>query len=143
MHNSYVIALFHMSTDGVTGISPIDVLSGTLNYDSKIRDVSINQLEGIKDSIVLTFPTSVNGDKRREYTQAFLEAYKQSRGNLIVLDSGITADKITGSLVDTHVLDVDNITKRKVATVYNMPPRMLGDGQASDTRPRSRTWPSF
>lgn len=131
VHNSYVIALFHMSTDGVTGISPIDVLSGTLNYDAKVRDVSVSQLEGIKDSIVLTFPTGLSKEKREEHTNAFLDAYRRSRGNLIVLDSGITADKITGSLVDTHVLDVDNITKRKVATVYNMPPRMLGDGQAS------------
>ena len=33
--------------------------------------------------------------------------------------------------MDARVLDVDNITKRKVAAVYNMPPRMLGDVTAS------------
>ena len=60
-----------------------------------------------------------------------MDAYKQSRGHLIILDSGITADRITGNVVDAKVLDVDNITKRKVATVYNMPPRMLGDTNSS------------
>ena len=131
VHNSYVIALFHMSTDGVSGISPIDVLSGTLNYDSKIREVSISQLEGVKDSIVLTYPTGLSREKREEATTAFLDAYKKSRGHLIILDSGITADTITGNLVDARVLDTDNITKRKVATVYNLPPRMLGDSASS------------
>ena len=131
VHNSYVIPLFHMSTDGVMWISPSDVLAGTLSYDAKIRDISVSQLEGIKDSIVLTFPTGLSKEKREEHTTAFLDAYKKSRGHLITLDSGITADTITGSMVDAKVLDVDNITKRKVATVYNMPPRMLGDGTAS------------
>lgn len=131
VHNSYIIAFFHMSTDGISGISPIEVLSGTLSYDAKIRELSVNQLEGIKDSIVLTFPTSLSREKREEHTKAFLDAYKKSRGHLIVLDSGITADTISGSMVDAKVLDVDNITKRKVATVYSMPLRMLGDGSAS------------
>lgn len=131
VHNSYIIALFHMSTDGVSGISPIEVLSGTLNYDSKIRDVSISQLEGVKDSIVLTYPTGLSKERREEATNNFLEAYKKSRGHLIILDSGITADTITGNLVDAKVLDTDNITKRKVATVYNLPPRMLGDSSSN------------
>ena len=130
-HSSYVIALTHMSVDGVTGISPIEVLAGTLQYDQQIRDFSVNQLEGIKDSIVLTYPAGLSKEKRQENTEAFLEAYKKSRGHLIVLDSGITASTISGSVVDARVLDVDSITKRKVATVYNLPPRMLGDTGSS------------
>ena len=131
VHNTQMIALHHMSTDGVTGISPIEVLGGTLNYDQRVRDVSVEQLQGIKDSIVLTFPANLSKEKREAYTASFLDAYKKSRGHLITLDSGITADKINGSIVDARVLDVDNITKRKVAAVYNMPPRMLGDVTAS------------
>ena len=131
VHSSYVIALTHMSTDGVIGISPIDVLSGTLQYDQQIRDFSVTQLEGIKDSIVLTYPAGLSREKRDENTNAFLEAYKRSRGHLILLDSGITADTIKGSVVDAKVLEVDSITKRKVATVYNLPPRMLGDTGSS------------
>jgi len=130
-HNTQIIALHHMSTDGVTGISPIEVLGGTLGYDQKIREISVEQLEGIKDSIVLKFPANLSREKRDAYTQSFLDAYKQSRGHLIALDSGIDADKIAGSVVDAKILEVDNITKRKVAAVYNMPPRMLGDASSS------------
>ena len=131
LHNTQMIALHHMSTDGITGISPIEVLGGTLDYDRRIREISVDQLEGIKDSIVLTFPTNLSKDKREAYTASFLDAYKKSRGHLITLDSGITADKISGSVVDAKILDVDNITKRKVASVYNLPPRMLGDATSS------------
>ena len=131
VHNTQMIALHHMSADGITGISPIEVLGGTLAYDQRVREISMEQLEGIKDSIVLTMPSNLSKEKREAYTTSFLKAYKESRGHLITLDSGITADKINGSIVDAKILDVDNITKRKVASVYNMPPRMLGDGAAS------------
>ena len=70
-------------------------------------------------------------EKRKAFTDSFLRAYRESRGHLITLDSGITADKLSGSVVDAKILEVDNITKRKVASVYNMPPRMLGDTTAS------------
>lgn len=131
VHNTQMIALHHMSTDGITGISPIEVLGATLKYDQRIREISVDQLEGIKDSIVLTFPSNLSKEKREAYTTSFLDAYKRSRGHLITLDSGITAEKISGSVIDPKILEVDNITKRKVAAVYNMPPRMLGDVTAS------------
>lgn len=131
VHSCYVIALYHMSSDGTTGISPIDVLSGTLTYDRKIQEISLNQLESVRDSVVLTIPTNINREKRDEKLKAFQDAYRSSRGHIIVLDGGVTAEMLKGSAVDPKVLDVDNITKRKVAAVYNMPPRMLGDASSS------------
>ena len=131
VHNSYVIPLLHMSTDGVKGISPMKVLNGTLDYDEKIREVSISQLSGIQESIVLTYPTYMDHDKQMAHVERFKEAYEASGKHVILLDGGVTADTIKGSMADAQVLAVDNITKRKVAAVYNLPPRMLGDSTAS------------
>ena len=131
VHNCWVIALHHMSTDGVTSASPVEVLGGTLTYDRRIREVSLEQLAGFSDSIVLNYPTSLSAEKRSEYTQSFINAYKASRGHVIILEGGVTADRIAGSVVDPKVLEVDNITKRKVASVYNLPPRMIGDAGSS------------
>ena len=131
VHNSYMIALQHMSTDGVTGISPVEVLGGTLAYDRKIREVSISQLEGIQESIVLTYPTNLSEEKQLDHVRRFRRAYEESGKHVIILDGGVTADTIKGSLVDAHVLDVDGVTRRKVASVYNLPPRMLGDASSS------------
>ena len=131
VHGSYVVALHHMSTDGVTGISPIEVLGGTLKYDQQIREMSLKQLEGIGDSIVLTYPANMSAEQQMRHVERFKAVYNASGRHLIILDGGVTADTIKSSMVDPQVLDVDNITKRKVAAVYNMPPRMLGDATAS------------
>lgn len=131
VHNSDMIVLHHMSTDGITGVSPLEVLGATLDYDRKVHEASITQLEGFGDSIVLNYASNLGQEKRDSILAKFLAAYKESRGHILLLDAGVTADKITGSLVDPKVLDVDNITKRKVAAVYNLPPRMLGDSTAS------------
>lgn len=131
VHGSYMIALHHMTTDGVTGISPIEVLGGTLKYDKQIQDVSLEQLSGVGDSIILTYPANMAEPQQMAHVERFKKVYNASGRHLIILDGGVTADTIKNSVVDPKVLDVDNITKRKVAAVYNMPPRMLGDATSS------------
>ncbi len=131
VHGSYMVALHHMSTDGVTGISPIEVLGGTLKYDCQIQEVSLEQLKGVGDSIILTYPTNFSEEAQLRHVERFKKVYNASGRHVIILDGGVTADTIKNSVVDPKVLDVDNITKRKVAAVYNMPPRMLGDAASS------------
>ena len=131
VHGSYVIALHHMTTDGVTGISPLEVLGATLKYDKQIQEVSLEQLKGVGDSIILTYPSNFSAEQQKAHVQRFKEVYNASGRHVIVLDGGVTADTIKNSVVDPKVLDVDNITKRKVAAVYNLPPRMLGDAASS------------
>lgn len=131
VHSSYIVPLHHMSTDGITGISPIEVLGGTLAYDKKIQDVSLDQLSGVGDSIILTYPSNMTREQQLAHVERFKAVYNASGRHLIILDGGVTADTIKNALVDPKVLDVDNITKRKVASVYNLPPRMLGDTNSS------------
>ncbi len=131
VHNSYVIALHHMSTDGVTGISPIEVLGATLKYDRQIQSVSLEQLQGVGDSIILTYPSNISAEQQMAHVERFKQVYNASGRHVVILDGGVTADTIKNSVVDPKVLDVDNITKRKVAAVYNLPPRMLGDASSS------------
>jgi HK97 family phage portal protein len=131
VHSMYVIALHHMTTDGIRGMSPLEVLGATLKYDKDVKDIVLKQLSGIQDSVVLNMPTQINNDRRDEYIQNFLDAYKKSSGHLIVLDGGVTHSTIKASVVDPKLLDVDKVTVGKVARVYNMPPRMLGDASAS------------
>lgn len=131
VHNSYMIALKHMSSDGINAISPMEVLRGTLKYDRRIKEISVNKLEQVGGGVILNVPTGLNQEKRDEYIKAFLAAYRASNGQAVVLDGGITATTFTGSLVDPKIMDVDSITKNKVATVYNLPPRMLGDTKSS------------
>lgn len=56
-----------------------------------------------------------------------MNAYRESGGRLVVLEGGITATTLAASPVDPKVLDVERISKNRVATVYCIPPHMLGD----------------
>lgn len=127
IHNSSMLVLRHMAANGEKGIRPVDVLRGTLDYDRDMKEFSAKQLQGVNGGIALKIPTSLNGDKRTEYIRLFLENYRASGGSLVILDGGAEMTSFAKSPVDAKVLDVERITKNRVATVYNIPAHMLGD----------------
>lgn len=128
VHSSSMIALHHMSANGERAIRPIDVLRGTLDYDRQIKEFSLSQLDGLNSGVVLNIPnTGLSEEKKKQHVNNFVKAYRESGGHVVVLEGGITATTIQNSPVDAKVLDVERITKNRVATVYNIPPHMLGD----------------
>lgn len=132
VHTSAMIALKWGSVDGIHGISPIEVLGATLKYDKAIREISLKQLEGVNGAVVLTYPTALDPQRKAAMENRFIDAYKKSSGQVIVLEGGVTADRINGSVVDPEVLNADTITKSKVAAVYGIPVRLLGANIGSD-----------
>lgn len=127
-----MIALRWSSTDGVNSLSPVEVLGATLKYDRAIKEISLRQLEGVNGAVTLTYPTSMSEERKRAIESQFLNAYKKSFGQVIVLEGGVTADRIAGSVVDPNVLSSDTITKSKIASVYNIPLRLVGANVNSD-----------
>lgn len=131
-HTSAMLTLRWGSTDGVHSVSPVEVLGATLKYDRAIKEISLRQLDGVNGAVTLTYPTGVSEDRKRQIEAQFLNVYKKSMGQVIVLDGGVTADRISGSVIDPNVLNSDAITKSKIAAVYNMPLRMVGANVNSD-----------
>ena len=128
VHNSRVIALHHASGNGQRGVRPLDVLRGTLDYDAQIKEFSVQQLSGVNSGVILTVPgVGLSEQKKDNVIQQFLASYKRSQGRVLVLEGGMTATTLSQSPVDARVLDVERITRNRVATVYNIPPHMLGD----------------
>lgn len=128
VHNSRMLVLRHLSANGEVGISPVDVLKGTLDYAQRVKEISIKQLEGVNGGVALNIPgTGFDEKKKEKAIKDFMEAYSQSGGNVVVLEGGITATVLNQSPIDPKVLDVDKISKNRVAVVYSLPPHMLGD----------------
>ena len=128
VHHSSMLVLKHMSANGEKGIRPVDVLRGTLNYDKDIKYFSVKQLEGVSSAVILNVPgTGLSEEKKKKLIRQFLENYAESGGKVIVMEGGITATTMQQSPVDANVLDVERVTRNRVATVYNIPPHMLGD----------------
>ena len=128
VHHSSMIVLKHMSANGEKGIRPIDVLRGTLDYDADIKHFSVKQLEGVSSAVILNVPgTGLSEEKKKKLIKQFLATYSESGGKVIVMEGGITAETMQQPAVDANVLNVERVTRNRVATVYNIPPHMLGD----------------
>ena len=123
-----ILNLRHMSANGERGIRPIDVLRRSLDYDTQVKELSLDQLDGVNHGIMLTVPNSGLGQAEKDaLVDRFLETYEKSNRSVVVLEGGLTANTFSSSPVDSQLLDVERITRNRVATVYNLPPHMLGD----------------
>ena len=112
-------------------ISPVSVLRGTLEYDAQIKSFSLKQLDGVHDVILISAPSGMSKEKKEKAVTEILETYKATGKSALLLDAGMTATSLSGSPVDPKVLDVDKLTKSRVAGVYGMQPYLLGDGSSN------------
>ena len=128
IHNWYMLHVKFISSNGYIGVNPIRVLTDTLQYNETIKRFSINQIEkGMNANIVLTAPTNLGEAQRKKAVKMFVDTYKETNGNILLLESGLEVKSLNNSPVDSKLLDVDKVTRMKVATVYNIPPHLLGD----------------
>lgn len=128
IHNFYVIHVPFISTNGYMGVNPVSVLFDTISYSENIQKFSIEQLgKGMNAAVVLEAPAQLGREQRKEVIKDFLDTYKNTGGNVLMLESGVTAKSLNLSPVDTKLFEVEKITRGKVAMVYNLPPHLLGD----------------
>lgn len=128
VHNFYILHVPFISTNGYEGVNPVSVLYDTLGYSDNIQSFSVKQLEqGVNAAIVLEAPANLGEQQKKEMIDAFMTTYRETSGNILLLESGVTAKSLNLSPVDTKLFEVEKITRSKVAMVYNIPPHLLGD----------------
>ncbi|MCS1351155.1 phage portal protein [Mechercharimyces sp. CAU 1602] len=129
VHNLDMIHVKHISSQGHVGISPIEVLKGTVDFDKGVRQFSLDQMQGsIKASFILKTKTHLSKEKKREKLAHFKSFY-QENGGVIIQDSGDEIEPIERNFMDTKVFEVERITRSRVASVFNIPLHMLGETQ--------------
>ena len=128
IHNFYMIHVPFISTNGYAGVNPVSVLCDTLQYSDQMQVFSRELLEqGVNAAVVLEAPAQLGSDQRKKMIEDFMETYRETKGNILLLESGVKASSLNLSPVDTKILEVEKITRSKVAMVYNIPPHLLGD----------------
>ncbi|MGI6156845.1 MAG: phage portal protein [Enterococcus lemanii] len=128
VHNYYMIHIPFISTNGYSGVNPVSVLYDTLDYSQSIQTFSAKSLEeGVNAKFVLEAPANLGDAQKTEMLSSFIETYKETSGSILLLESGVTAKTLNLSPVDSKLLEVEKITRSKVAMVYNIPPHLLGD----------------
>ena len=128
VHNFHVLHIPFISTNGYSGISPVCVLNNTMQYADDIQEFSVKQLDqGVNAAVVLEAPANLGETQRAEMVETFMKTYRETSGNILLLESGVTAKSLNLSPVDASLFEVEKITRSKVAMVYNIPPHLLGD----------------
>lgn len=126
-HNLEVVHVKHIHGYGYKGISPIDVLKGTSEFDRKVREKSLDQIDSaITASFILKLAGSVGKDKKAEILDNFKNFYRDN-GGVLIQEMGVEIDPIEKQFIDTQLFDVEKITRARVANVYNLPLHLLGE----------------
>lgn len=132
VHDWHMIHVPFISTNGIGGISPVSVLFDTLKYGENIQKFNAELLEhGVNSAIVLEAPANLGEDQKKEMIDSFMKTYRETSGNILLLESGVKANNLNLSPVDSKLFEVEKITRSKVAMVYNIPPFLLGDYDSS------------
>lgn len=128
IHNYYMIHVPFISTNGYSGVNPVSVLQNTMDYSQNIQVFSVKQLDqGVNAAIVLEAPANLGETQKKEMIKSFMDTYRETSGNILLLESGVKASSLNLSPVDSKLFEVEKITRSKVAMVYNIPPHLLGD----------------
>lgn len=128
VHNFYMLHIPFISTNGYIGVNPVRVLFDTLGYSDKIQTFQKDLLEqGVNAAIVLEAPANLGETQKKAMIESFMETYRETSGNILLLESGVKASTLNLSPVDSKLFEVEKITRSKVAMVYNIPPHLLGD----------------
>ena len=132
VHNFNIIHVQFVSTSGIKGVSPVSVLFDTLSYNDSIQKFSVEQLEkGVNAAIVLETPATLGEAQKRQTIEDFMETYRKTSGNILLLESGVTAKTLNLSPVDSKLFEVEKIARGRVAMVYNIPPHLMGDYEST------------
>lgn len=125
VHHMDMIHVKHIHTSGWAGISPIDVLKNTIDYDGQVRQFSMDQMEGAKESFILSYGTNLSEEKRELVIEDFRRFYAEN-GGILFKEPGVDIDPIEKEFIQPVIFEVEKITRSRVALVYNLPPHMLG-----------------
>lgn len=127
VHNMDIIHVKHIHGFGHKGISPLDVLRNTIDFDRDVRKFTLDTLDSsIKASFILKFASHLSKEKKAEILENFKQFY-QENGGVLIQESGVEIDPIERNFIDSKVFEVEQITRSRVAIVYNLPLHMLGE----------------
>lgn len=120
LHSSLVLAVGHVSTDGITPISPIAVLHASLAYDKSVKEFSVSQMEnGSRANIAIRVRGNLTPEQLAKY-DAMIGRFKRS--GFLYIDDGKEVQELKGAnVIDPKVFEVENITIARVARAYNIP----------------------
>lgn len=121
-----ILHIAALSTDGVTGRSPISLLKDTIGIGLGNRDyVAKIQKRGGRTDAVLTHPQKQTPEQVQSIRTNFKGAMQ--RGDIPLLENGLEYKAISLNLNDAEFINTHKLTTRDIASAYRVPLHMIGD----------------
>ena len=126
---------FGLSSDGLTGMSPITQAREALGV-AKARARFEGDVYGNKPYLsgVIQHPTTIkdSGVKLRESWRALYGSGSKDRHGVAVLEEGATFNPLTAPLEDMQFVEATRMSKTEIAVLFKLPPAYLG-GSTGDS----------
>lgn len=141
-HNMNMLHIKHIT--GVSrwkGISPLDVLKNTLDYDKAVQEFSLSEMQK-PESFTLEYAANVDKEKRQQVTDNFREFY-QNNGGILFKEPGVDIEPIHKKYFASDTIQSEKITRTRVANVFNVPVSFLNDSEGSSYSSNEQTMIQF
>ena len=112
------------------GISPIDVLKNTTDFDAAIRKFNLSEMQK-PDSFVLKYGSNIDVKKRKSVIENFKQFYEEN-GGILFQEPGVEIDPITKKYVSEDIVASENLTRERVANVFQLPAVFLNANESSN-----------
>ncbi|EZR88904.1 HK97 family phage portal protein, partial [Staphylococcus aureus VET0489R] len=120
VHNMDVLHFKHIvASNMVQGISPIDVLKNTTEFDNAVRSFNLTEMQK-PDSFMLKYGSNVNTEKRQQVLEDFKQYYKEN-GGVLFQEPGVEIEPLPKKYVSEDIVASENLTRERVANVFQIP----------------------
>ncbi|MFI3546872.1 phage portal protein [Mammaliicoccus sciuri] len=120
VHNMDVLHFKHIvASNMVRGISPIDVLKNTMDFDSALRTFNLREMEK-PDSFVLKYGSNIDTTKKQSIVDNFKEFYEEN-GGVLFQEPGVEVQPLDRKYISEDIVASENLTRERVANVFQIP----------------------
>lgn len=120
VHNTDMLHFKHIvASNMVQGVSPIDVLKNTMDFDNALREFNLSEMEK-PESFVLKYGTNVSKEKREAVLSDFKSFYEEN-GGILFQEPGVEIDPLPKKYVSEDMVASENLTRERVANVFQLP----------------------
>ncbi|MDW5471980.1 phage portal protein [Staphylococcus equorum] len=129
VHNTDVMHFKHIvGSNMIQGISPIEVLKNTTDFDNAIRNFNLKEMEK-PESFVLKYGTNVSSEKKSAVVQNFKDFYEEN-GGVLFQEPGVDIEPLDKKYVSEDIVATENLTRERIANVFQIPSVFLNANNA-------------
>lgn len=120
VHNTDMLHFKHIvASNMVQGVSPIDVLKNTMDFDNALREFNLAEMQK-PESFILKYGTNVSKEKREDVLSGFKSFYEEN-GGILFQEPGVEIDPLPKKYVSEDMVASENLTRERVANVFQLP----------------------